>query len=429
MSRHDQPHSQEPADDGIPDLEHQKKRAKDLFKALRAGNVVERKRLTAVLPKTADVAAADLKLSDAQQVIGRENGFAGWPQMKSYIDKMAITRQSIANGSLAIPDDDRTLHIRCGTDIRHALQIAGFQGNFHEFSDPFCQGPIPDAPLPVLMQTRADFISAAFGIPPAEAMDRQQRAYAGLMQAGDYARVVLWFEHDSFDQLILAFLLDFFGALHLPARLELICVDKVPGVADFVGLGQLSPEMLRKLWDNARGQVTDAHYDLGKKVWRAIRASDPAELATIAKSDTRPVRLMARALERHLAELPAIENDLGLTQKLVLEILDEAGPFPASRVFGRLMRGKEPLPFLGDMMFWHLLDDLANTTVPLIDGAQDSGVAWPDRILTLTDTGKQVLGGQKRFFEFYQGTRWVGGVKITADAPCPHWDATRRKIA
>ena len=37
----------------------------------------------------------------------------------------------------------RVLHIRCGSDIRETLQAAGIEGDFLEFSDPVCQGPVP----------------------------------------------------------------------------------------------------------------------------------------------------------------------------------------------------------------------------------------------------------------------------------------------
>lgn len=55
----------------------------------------------------------------------------------------------------------RTLHVRCGTDIRNSLRQAGFAGDFLEYSDPVCDGPVPD--LPDLIETRARFLSRAYG--------------------------------------------------------------------------------------------------------------------------------------------------------------------------------------------------------------------------------------------------------------------------
>jgi hypothetical protein len=40
-----------------------------------------------------------------------------------------------------IDADLRTLHIRCGTDIRDSLRQVGFVGDFLEYPDPIARGP------------------------------------------------------------------------------------------------------------------------------------------------------------------------------------------------------------------------------------------------------------------------------------------------
>ena len=74
-----------------PDLEQQKKRAKDLLKALRAADAVAFARLRRSHPRLihagpGQAEAAPLKLADAQLVVAREYGFSSWPAMKAYID-------------------------------------------------------------------------------------------------------------------------------------------------------------------------------------------------------------------------------------------------------------------------------------------------------------------------------------------------------
>ena len=60
-----------------------------------------------------------------------------------------------------IDDDLRTLHIRCGFDIRDKLAKAGFAGDFLEYSDPVCEGPVPDAAD--LTDIRARYLAASYG--------------------------------------------------------------------------------------------------------------------------------------------------------------------------------------------------------------------------------------------------------------------------
>jgi ankyrin repeat protein len=75
-----------------PDLSQQRKRAKDLLKALRNGDPDALRRFRLNHPRLAERAPdaidrAALKLSDAQLVIAREYGFASWRRLKAHIDQ------------------------------------------------------------------------------------------------------------------------------------------------------------------------------------------------------------------------------------------------------------------------------------------------------------------------------------------------------
>jgi ankyrin repeat protein len=61
-------------------LEQQRKLAKDLIRAARAGNAAALARMRAVRPDAA-AAARSLKLADAQLAVAREGGFESWPKL------------------------------------------------------------------------------------------------------------------------------------------------------------------------------------------------------------------------------------------------------------------------------------------------------------------------------------------------------------
>ena len=305
------------------------------------------------------------------------------------------------------PDADHpTIHIRCGSDIFPKLREAGFTGDLLEFSDPVCIGPIPNTPD--LLQVRAAFIAQAFGQP--EALSRLQAETAALEAARhSSARIVIWSEHDSYDQLVLARLLD---ALAGRPTVELICIATHPSPVRFIGLGQLTPTELRALWPG-RTQITPALTQLGQAVWNALRDPSPQPLHAIALTNTPALPPMAAALYRHLQELPWATDGLSLTERLILQSVQD-GATTAGQIFAATQR-QDPLPFMGDTMVWAATRDLAAARTPALELAPADH--WPARPVRLTPLGTALLQSKADWQHQAPPDRWVGGVH----APMWRW--------
>src|SRR5215475_1201964 len=75
-----------------PDLAQQRKRAKDLLKAVRGVDAPSLARFRHGHPRHAassdEAIRAAARLSDAQWVIAREYGFSSWPRLKRHIDAL-----------------------------------------------------------------------------------------------------------------------------------------------------------------------------------------------------------------------------------------------------------------------------------------------------------------------------------------------------
>lgn len=408
------------------DLNQQKKRAKELRRAVVAREPQALSRVAAQRPAMADEAQA-FRLADAQWVIARELGLASWPALKAHVERLDKAEASIRAGAPALDRDLPTLHIRCGSDIEEAFRLAGFSGRFMEYSNPFCDGPV--VADDDWLERRIRFVAHAYarwrGEGEAEVRAKLEAEEQGLRHAEGVPRVVLWFEHDSYDQLILARLLAHFAALPGRPRIELVSVDAFPGNAPFWGLGQLPPEALWTLWDERR-PVTEAQFLLGARTWDALRSSDPTDLWSIAESGAEPLPFLARALFRHLRELPDAKTGLSLTQRFVLAILAEHGTLPAGRIFSYLMREHEPLPFAGDLMFWHVLHEMSRAgEPPLLIGVEGE---WPQREAKLTDAGRACLEGARDYLSLVPPDRFLGGVRFAPGAPVWRWDEERRAV-
>lgn len=82
-----------------PNLEQQRKQARDLLAATRAGDAAALGRLRAHHPRLAARPDAELRqtpvsLHDAQLVIAREYGFPSWPKLKAHIDAAVTARRT-----------------------------------------------------------------------------------------------------------------------------------------------------------------------------------------------------------------------------------------------------------------------------------------------------------------------------------------------
>ncbi len=428
-------------------LEQQKKRAKELLKAFHADVSTDKSvadnaallRFKQHHPKFSNNTLTTAKLNDAQLVIARELGLPSWAKLKTHIEAMRQASDAIKTKALAPDAAFKTLHIRCGTDLSSTLPAGGFSGDFLGYSDPYGQGPIIQNDD--FIKTRAKFLHESYDplfekILDDSHADKTLSATVAYLENADarlklaaqqYERIVLWFEHDGYDQLILAKLLTYFAenavsGKALPEKLELVSINHFPGSARFIGLGQLPPEAIRLLWQQ-RQAVSQQQLKLGEQVWHALGESTPLPLFEIINSkDIKHLPNMRGALLRHLQELPSTRNGLSLTEHLTLELLNE-GNKTAGQLFGELMRVRDPLPWLGDIMYWFILQSMMQVSQAVFEISKDDlKKPWQHRLLSITDNGKKVLAGAHSWLSLDPPDRWLGGIKISAGDSSWYWN-------
>lgn len=407
-------------------LTQQRKRAKELLKALQAQDPEAARRLARFHPRPTTLSG--VRLADAQCVIARELGLASWPRLLRHIEASVATKAHIDRGRPAPDKRLATLHLRCGTDIEPTLREAGFEGDFQSYTDPLCGGPI--ARTPNWLELRADYIADSvgrhIGLDRAAISTQLHLEENAIAQAARYERVVLWFEHDLYDQAILARILTVL-AHHRPRHLDLVSAGAYPGAARFIGLGQLPPEALILLWEK-RKPVSPAALNIGCAAWAAISAPDPSALSRLAQEGTDPLPELGRALARFAREYPWAHDRLALSQRLVLQLI--AGrPRRAGDVFRALTQQAEPLPWLADLMFRDLLATLSSAKEPaiIIEPGEDLN-NWARDIVSLTDSGRDVLAGKRQWHSLGPAERWLGGVRVGYGSPDWVWNEAEETI-
>lgn len=342
-------------------------------------------------------------------------------------------------------DGSVLLHITNGDSAAGTLAQAGLEGRVTTSSDLLHEGPVPVELDPgQLREVRARYLADCGYAPYDKALELFRREDTLLDEAtsrGD--DIVLWFEHDLFDQLILIRLLDRLSrnAAAAGAR-SLICIGEFPGIDRFVGLGQLTATQLASLFP-ARCEITGAQFDLARSAWMAFRSADPVAVDRLREGDCSALAFLGAALTRLLEEYPSVEDGLGRTERSALEAL-RGGSATATSLFLAVSRAEER-PFLGDAPFFGLLYRLAGARNPLVEiEAAPASSARPSRAeatrradvlamtgprqVSLTSFGHQVLAGLADLVRANGIDRWIGGVHLQGDEARWRWDRTRRAI-
>ena len=170
----------------------------------------------------------------------------------------------------------RFLHVANGTSTTMSIEASGIGGTVSIWADPLYEGPVPGGISDeALLDVRASFHSNPDDPASTDPVNDLRRWRDVIDASGAYDELVLWYEHDLFDQLNLVQLLGYIRA-HVPAGtpVSLVCIGSFPGRPQFKGLGELPPEVFPGLLAQ-RERIGDAQYAAAEQAWDAFRAPSP----------------------------------------------------------------------------------------------------------------------------------------------------------
>lgn len=298
------------------------------------------------------------------------------------------------------------LNITNGDSAVGIMRKAGIPGELLPWRDVLHEGPVPAGlSLEELSQVRADFIiNRGWGSP--EDIERSFVERDNLLKSsGQFRKVILWFEHDLYDQLQLLQLLDWFHQNRLKeTQLSIICTD--------LYLGMQTPTEMAGLIKHEK-PVNSQTLTLSSKAWSAFRSDTPEQWYGLLNTDTSALPFLEQAITRLLEEYPACTNGLSRTAQQVLKILGH-GVMQPDVLFRRYQQSEER-KFMGDASFRVILHELLGSTPALLELPANSELTLPpawDQELTVTTAGKAVLAGKKNWLDFVEPDRWLGGVHL-----------------
>ncbi len=303
-----------------------------------------------------------------------------------------------------------TLHITNGDSVAYLVKKAGLLGTHLPWTDALYEGPVPgDLTLEGLSALRADY-AAARGYGSAIALRRDVRKRdATVLRAAEFDEVVIWMEHDLFDQLQLVQILAILHALDLePGRVALVQTDSY--------LGMMTPAEIEPLFPKRR-TVTVAAFAQAQRAWSAFTSGDPHRLLAVAREETRVLPHLRAAFLRLCEEFPWTLDGLSRSQRSALQAI-AYGPGRTDELFRRA-QAREEAPFLSDAHFTAILGDLRAGAAPLVEGEEGA--------LVPTALGRRALAGDADWIADAPIDRWIGGVHLVGSTP-PRWDDTTQRF-
>ena len=186
------------------------------------------------------------------------------------------------------------LHVTNGESAGNTLRQTSLGGAVLPWQDVLHEGPVPAGTRRELLSARAAFLSGCgWGSRRGIAASLARRDRTLIEALRDQQHVVLWFEHDLYDQLQL---LDILGvAATADGALELVVVGSFPGKPSFRGLGELTASQLESLWPS-RVAATPDMLAAAASAWDALRQPEPSALAALATAGVAELPFLGVAL-------------------------------------------------------------------------------------------------------------------------------------
>ncbi|HBL25866.1 MAG TPA: hypothetical protein DD490_03420 [Acidobacteria bacterium] len=323
----------------------------------------------------------------------------------------------------------RLLHVTNGSTAADTLRASGVPGKVAITADVLHEGPTP-AGLPPerWRKVRARYLAESGHGGYDECLATLTRWDHALEDHRSMDELVLWFEHDLFDQLLLIRTLDGLASRDLGlTRLSLICIGEHPEVKPFHGLGQLNPRQMAELLETRR-PVTRDQMVLARHAWRAFCATEPIGIEVAIRRDTSALPFLADALHRHLEEFPALRGGLPRTEQQVLRALAREGGALSFEDLFRACQEMEERRFLGDVTFLHRLHELSDDPRRLVRLEREPGVGPRGVRVILSATGQEVLDGGDDWVRIHGIDRWLGGVHLHGREAQWRWDPAHDRL-
>lgn len=296
-----------------------------------------------------------------------------------------------------------TLHVTNGDAVLYLFKKAGLVGTQLAWHDALNEGPVPTGlTLPQTSAVRVRYVADRGLGNPIKVSYRFEKRDALIFRAAEFREVILWFEHDLYDQLQLLQVLAALRDLDLePGVVSLVQSDQYLGSMTAAELSALLPR---------RRPLTASVAKSARTAWERFTSADPHDLLQVAREDAPGLPFLRAAAARLCEEYPHRSDGLSRSQRQALSAVAQ-GAAGALELYRRA-QAREEAHFQADTAFVRLLNDLCDPRAPLLVGREE---------YELTPLGRSILAGDTDWLAHATLDRWIGGVHLTLDNDV-RWD-------
>ena len=238
---------------------------------------------------------------------------------------------------------------------------------------------------------------------PIKLIHEFERRDEQIRHAAEFDEIVLWFEHDLYDQLQVLQTLTALEELDMePGRVAVVQSDHY--------LSGMTVDEIVPLFAKRRN-ATPAIFKSARRSWERFTSNSPSDLFAAAGEDAIGLPYLRAALQRLCEEYPWKRDGLSRSQRQALYAVAQ-GPGRPEELFART-QAREEASFLSERVFEKMLEDL---------GAGDSALIEEEEgILVPTVLGRRVLAGDGDWLDRRSIDRWIGGVRLLPEN-LTRWD-------
>jgi len=305
---------------------------------------------------------------------------------------------------------NRVLNIVNSNVCINIMKKAGVEGEFLLWQDFLHEGAVPlGLTLDELSKVRAKFFDnsnfAEYKKVLKDFQERNQKLYRYRI----YNNIIIWFEHDLHDQLLLIQILNWFAKQNI----ESINITMV-STSNY--LGESSTKQIQKLL-KYRIELLPEHFKLAEKAWSAFCEPTPKEWFKLLTQPTSLLPFLHGAIFRMLEEYPNTKTGLSRTEYQALLIISNGIEKPHD-IFEKYQSFEER-KFMGDIIFFKILKEFENYNI--IESYENRSK------LKITKLGRRLLNAEENWLNIKPINRHIGGVHITMDNLwC--WDSRKHTI-